>query len=225
MQTNEVQRAWALLPGFLTLADGRPLDLLELGPSAGLNLVWDRYGYRYATGSWGGGGLVLTGDDRVPPPSELLARRGRGRPAAWHRSQPRRCDDRRRRSAACRRSCGRTRPSGSSAYGLRSRSLRADPPDLIRGDYVESLPAVLADRRAGAQQVVFQTASTVYVGEEGLTRLRAALEEAAQLEPIAFLSSGHHADGYALELERYPGGTVERLGVFDFHGAWLEWGR
>ena len=39
VQTNEVQRAWALLPGFLSVADGRPFDLLELGPSARLNLV------------------------------------------------------------------------------------------------------------------------------------------------------------------------------------------
>ena len=58
-------------PGFLSLADGRPFDLLELGPSAGLNLVWDRYRYRYSTGEWGTGALELTGDDRVPPPAEL----------------------------------------------------------------------------------------------------------------------------------------------------------
>ena len=50
MQTNEVQRSWALLPAFLSLADGRPFDLLELGPIAGLNLLWDRYSYRYLTG-------------------------------------------------------------------------------------------------------------------------------------------------------------------------------
>jgi hypothetical protein len=72
VQTNEVQRSWGLLPGFLSLADGRPFDLLELGPSAGLNLVWDRYRYRYSTGDWGESELELTGDDRVPPPAALL---------------------------------------------------------------------------------------------------------------------------------------------------------
>ena len=76
VQTNEVQRAWALLPGFLSVADGRPFDLLELGPSAGLNLLWDRYRYRYKTGEWGTGALELIGDDRTPPPTQLFSRRG-----------------------------------------------------------------------------------------------------------------------------------------------------
>ncbi len=53
VQTNEVQRSWALLPAFLSLADGRPFDLLELGPSAGLNLLWDRYAYRVLVGDVG----------------------------------------------------------------------------------------------------------------------------------------------------------------------------
>ena len=74
VQTNEVQRSWAMLPAFLQVADGRPLDLLELGPSAGLNLVWDRYRYRHASGEWGEGSLELTGVDRTPPPAELLGR-------------------------------------------------------------------------------------------------------------------------------------------------------
>jgi hypothetical protein len=224
VQTNEVQRAWALLPGFLSLADGRPFDLLELGPSAGLNLVWDRYGYRYATGSWGDGDLVLTGEDRNPPPPELLARdvevvRRRGvdlNPVDATTENGARLlqsfvwADQIERLERLRRAID---------------ALRADPPELIRGDYVDLLPALLADRRSGAQPVVFQTASLVYVPEGGLARVRAALEAASQVEPIAFLSSGHHENGYALELERYPGGAVERLAVFDFHGAWLEWGR
>jgi hypothetical protein len=224
VQTNEVQRAWALLPGFLTLADGRPFDLLELGPSAGLNLVWDRYGYCYSTGSWGSGDLVLTGDDRIPPPAELLAREV---------------------TVVRRRGVDLNPVDATTEHGARLLQafvwpdqterlerlrraievLRADPPELIRGDYVESLPALLADRRPGAQPIVFQTASTMYLAAGGLDRLRATLEAASQVEPLAFLSSGHHEDGYALELERYPGGTIERLAVFDFHGAWLEWGR
>ncbi len=55
-QTNETRRAIALLAGFLTFANEwrGPIDTLELGASAGLNLNWDRFAYRTASWSWGG---------------------------------------------------------------------------------------------------------------------------------------------------------------------------
>ena len=55
VQTNEVQRCTGLMLGFLLLAreSGRRLDLVELGPSAGLNLLWDRYRYRLGAAEWG----------------------------------------------------------------------------------------------------------------------------------------------------------------------------
>jgi hypothetical protein len=222
VQTNEVQRAWALLPGFLTLADERPLDLLELGPSAGLNLLWDRYAYRYSTGAWGSAPLELTGIDRTPPPSELL---------------------RRRVSVARRRGVDRNPIDVTTDHGARLLEafvwpdqrarferlrraidvVRADPPQLIRGDYVDSLPALLADRLPGAQLVVFQTASTMYLDQAAMARLRAALHEAARQEPLVYLTGGPGDDGFHLELERYPDGRGDELAVFDFHGEWLDW--
>ena len=226
VQTNEVQRAWALLPAFLSVADGRPLDLIELGPSAGLNLVWDRYAYRYRTGSWGSGALELTGDDRTPPPGGLLARDV---------------------SVVRRRGIDLNPVDATTEHGARLLqafvwadqaerlerlrraidTVRVDPPELQRGDYVEKLPELLESRIDGAQLVVFQTASTMYLPEQGLRRLRDALEQAGRVEPVVFLTTGRAPDddGFALEVERYPGGRSERLGVFDFHGAWLDWGR
>ena len=50
VQTNEVQRSWVLLFLLLRVAErtgARTFDLVELGSSVGLNLVWDRYAYRY----------------------------------------------------------------------------------------------------------------------------------------------------------------------------------
>ena len=226
VQTNEVQRSWALLPGFLSVVDGRPLDVLELGPSGGLNLLWDRYAYRYTSGTWGSGPLELTGDDRHPPPAELLGRqvevvRRRGvdlnpvdvttehgsrllQAFVWA-DQSARLDRLRRAIDVVRR----------------------DPPELIRGDYVAALPSLLDDRVDGTQLVVFQTASTMYLDRGGSERLRAALRDAGRDEPIVYLSTGRAPDddGFALELDRYPGGSPTRLGVFDFHGEWLDWGR
>ncbi|MDX6506416.1 MAG: hypothetical protein QOG06_1060, partial [Gaiellaceae bacterium] len=207
------------------LADERSFDLLELGSSAGLNLLWDRYRYRYSTGTWGEGALELTGDDRVPPPAALLARpvevaRRRGidlSPVDATSEEGARLlqsfvwADQTDRLARLRRAID---------------AIREDPPELIRGDYVESLPALLADRVAGAQLVVFQTASTMYLQEEELRRLRSALHEAALSEPLRYLGTAPAPgdEGFALEVEHWPAGAREQVAVFDFHGEWLEWG-
>ena len=47
--TNEIGRTSVLHAGFRMVAAeaGAPLGLIEIGPSAGLNMIWDRYGMRY----------------------------------------------------------------------------------------------------------------------------------------------------------------------------------
>lgn len=86
LQTNEIARCLCLLPGFLAAGTyGRPLRLLELGCSAGLNLRFDRYRYRFLGGpNWGPAGgpeLEAAAEGEVPavltPPSlEISERRG-----------------------------------------------------------------------------------------------------------------------------------------------------
>lgn len=225
VQTNEVQRSYALLPAFLAVADGRPLDLLELGPSAGLNLVWDRYAYRYRTGDWGASELRLSGDDRVPPPAALLAR-------DVH--------------VARRRGIDRSPVDVTTEHGARVLQsfvwpdqterlerlrraieiLRADPPELITGDYVELFGSVFGDSLEGAQPIVFQTASTMYLTPDELEQLRRAMHASGRERPFTYIGTSQGPDnaGYALEAQHFPGGEVERLAVFDFHGEWLEWG-
>src|SRR5207244_13477911 len=79
VQTNEVQRCWVLLPCFLRVAErtgADVFDLVELGPSAGFNLYWDRYRYAYAADAWGPSDalLSLTGEERGQVPQALLER-------------------------------------------------------------------------------------------------------------------------------------------------------
>ena len=54
-QTNEVGRCAALAGGFFEMVarTGKPLRLLEVGASAGLNLRWDHYRYGGGGAAWG----------------------------------------------------------------------------------------------------------------------------------------------------------------------------
>ncbi|MBO9601889.1 MAG: DUF2332 domain-containing protein [Novosphingobium sp.] len=54
-QTNEVRRSACLLGGFLMIAQetGLPLRCFELGASAGLNSLWDRFHYAIGDATWG----------------------------------------------------------------------------------------------------------------------------------------------------------------------------
>ena len=226
VQTNEVQRSWALLPAFLSLDDGRPFDLVELGPSAGLNLLWDRYAYRYSSGVWGSGELELVGNDRIAPPATLFERRVqvvRRRGVDLSPVDVTTADGARVLQAF-------VWPDQTGRLNRLRRAIevaRRDPPELIRGDYVAALPSLLRDRVDGAQLVVFQTASTMYLDRPGAERLRAALHKAGKEEPLVFVTTGRAPDddGFALEVERFPSGGPQRVAVFDFHGEWLDWGR
>ena len=72
-QTNEVRRAFALLPGFLRVAGvtGLPQRTFEVGASAGLLSQWDRFAYDFGEGIVFGDGassVRFDGGWRGPPP-------------------------------------------------------------------------------------------------------------------------------------------------------------
>jgi hypothetical protein len=83
-QTNEVARSGVLMAGLLAIASRtqQPLALYELGASAGLNLILDRYGYRLGSRTFGpsDAGLTLapdwTGDDPPGASIHVASRRG-----------------------------------------------------------------------------------------------------------------------------------------------------
>jgi hypothetical protein len=76
-QTNETRRSIAILAAFQTFAqtyDG-PIDMLELGASAGLNTNWNRFHYKTASWSWGDPESAVHIDtdwNGAPPPSRPL---------------------------------------------------------------------------------------------------------------------------------------------------------
>jgi hypothetical protein len=77
VQTNEVRRCAYLYPSFCLIYEKirKPLALIEIGTSAGLQLIWDQYGYTYGTGDVYGNpagavriaASIIRGGDTSPP--------------------------------------------------------------------------------------------------------------------------------------------------------------
>ena len=232
VQTNEVQRCFALLPAFLTLAKesgARCLDLLELGPSAGLNLLWDRYAYAYRHGSWGSSELTLRGVEYVPMPAEVLEAQVEVRNRRGIDLNP--VDVTTEHGARLLRAFiwpGRVERGQRLKKAIEI--FRREPPVLVRGDYMELLPGLLAERDEGALTVVFQTASTGYLRPEQRADLRELLESAGREGPLGWISTRaveereeKRDDSYELEIAHWPGGKRRFLLRCDFHGNWIRW--
>jgi hypothetical protein len=230
VQTNEVQRSWMLLPCFLEAVRRlgiEELDLIELGSSAGLNLVWDRFCYRYAGGSWGTdtAPLELSGDERRPVPERLLQIIPRVRSRAGIDVSP--VDVTSDDGARLLKSF--VWPDQTWRLELLDRAIeavRADPPELVRGDVVEELPRLLARRRHDALTLVYQTAVLGYLAAEGVKAVYAALDEAAGAGPLAYVGTHQPAPDvhthYGLWLRVWPA-ERELVAEADFHGAWIDW--
>lgn len=229
VQTNEVQRSWILLPLILRVAQrtgADEFDLVELGPSAGLNLVWDRYRYRYEAGDWGRDDAVLRfdGEERRPVPGDLLELRPSVRNRIGIDRSP--IDVTTEEGARLLRSfvwAGQEERMRRLDEAIEA--VRADPPELVQGDYLEQLPEVLAAQPADELTIVFQTASFGYIGDEGRARVRSVLERAGEARPLAFISTGKPREGedWGLRIVYWPGGEREFAGHADFHGSWLSW--
>jgi hypothetical protein len=231
VQTNEVQRSWGLLPCFLLLAartGARIFDLIELGPSAGLNLVWDRYRYRYVAGTWGRreASLELGGDERRAIPAALLQEQPHVRGRVGIDLDP--VDVTTEEGTRLLRSfVWADQTERLDRLDRAIAALRQDPPLLLRGDLVELLPRLLQQRRDDALTVVFETATLAYVSQEGRAAVRAALSSAGREGPLAVVSTGRQSDAdveaYGLHVTLWPGGEREEVGVLDYHAAWLDW--
>jgi hypothetical protein len=236
VQTNEVLRCTFLVPALRAAAAETelPLELLELGPSAGLNLLADRYRCVYANGVSGPADarLELTteeGEGRVPAEllaGELVIKRRRGIDLAP-------VDATTEEGYVLLRSFlwpgldERVARLDAAVATLRDMT---DPPELIEGDYVRLLPKLLAERPGDALTVVFDTFSTVYLPVETATELERALEAAgADGRPLAWLSvrrwdeeKGPPRGLHELELHVWPG-PARLVAYVDPHGNRVDW--
>jgi hypothetical protein len=220
VQTNEVGRCAALLPGFLAIAaaTGMPLRLLEVGASAGLNLCWDRYRYEADGFAWGDPaspvrlGFHLEGPRPQPVEVEVSARRG--------------CD---RRPINPRSEEGRLTvlsyvwPDQAERLArLRGALAASDEVSVEQAGAAEWIAAQLAERVAGVATVVFHSVVIQYLDEEERERfvgqLRTAGEGADETAPLAWLRMEPGGKQAEVRLALWPGGQDLLLGRAGYHG-------
>jgi hypothetical protein len=229
VQTNEVRRSTALVGGFLRVARETrlPLRLREIGSSAGLNLLWDRYRYALGPHRWGHprARLALETAWEGPPPDLGAAVRVADR---------RGCDvdplDL-RDEAECRRLASFVWPEQTERLARLRAAIevaRADPPPLERmaaGDFVAR---ELAEPAPGRASVLFHTVMWWYVPEAERVRIERTVREAGARAtasaPLAWLRlEGALKDAAELRLLLWPGGEDRLLARAHYHGAFVRW--
>lgn len=229
VQTNEVGRCAYLYPAFATIAElsGRSLALIEVGTSAGLNLSWDRYGYRYDGATIYGNhdsaviiSAELRGDRRPPLPLEpppVASRVGVDlrvvdvtdpEEALWLRALiwPEHLDRVRLLRAAI-------------------EVARVQPPRLLTGDGIDLLPALLEEVPPDALPCVFHT-HALYQFPQDLARLNRVLAEYGAAHELSYLAvEGGSSPEAIAELTMWRDGTPHHrvLALCHGHGRWLEW--
>ncbi|HPG01748.1 MAG TPA: DUF2332 family protein [Rhodoblastus sp.] len=231
-QTNEVVRSAVLLGGFLTIAEavGRPLALYELGASAGLNLLFDRYAYDLDDNrKWGDAkspvriGSVWKG--RAPAlttPLEIASRA-----AVDLRPVDARVSDDRERMLAY-------------IWPEQTERLRRIEPalDMVaksdlkveQGDALAWLKNVMAGPPSdGLCRVVFHSVFVQYLPADLRRALREKIveigERATTAAPFAWLSmeAGEDRMSCELRLTIWPGAERRKLAEVDWHGRWAKW--
>jgi len=221
-QTNEIRRAAVLLPVLSIVAEmyDAPIELLELGASAGLNLRCDLFRLNAPggglgpedslvqlsprwTGSAPGGTLpdvaARDGVDLNPLDPQTAEHRLRLLAYLWP-DQPERID--------------RT----EAAINIAARI----PAQIDRGDAGAWTEAKLAHPAPDVIRVLFHTVAWQYFPEATKARALAAMERSSTpLVRIGMETDG--GKGAAITMTTWPGGETRNLGRACFHGRWVDW--
>jgi hypothetical protein len=225
-QTNEPARCATLLPALAQVPG--PLALIEVGASAGLTLLFDRYSYDYA-------GHLIAGEDPDAPtlrcdPRGPVPLPDRVPDIAWRAGLDLNPLDVTSDDDVHWLSCLLWPGEGDRAQRLAAAvaSARRDPrgaPPVCRGDLLTDLPELAAQAPAGANLVVFHSAVLAYVEPAAREQFAGAVRELG----ATWLSN--EAPGVVPGLPgEFRGGTFmlardgrTPLALTDGHGNWVQW--
>jgi len=231
--TNEVGRSAVLHAGFQTLArrKEKPLHLIELGSSAGLNLIWDRYAIEYRRNGHDAG---LSGD---PAATLVIESELRGERVPPHGLAPRVASrlglERNPVDLASRDDRDWLRalvwPDHVSRFARLEQAIAIASRETLpirRGDALELLPDALAEAPARETVCVYHSFVTYQFSQEQRAALDDLLIAASLRRPVSRLAFEGTLSGDApLLLYDYEAGvkTKQLLARCQPHGGWIEW--
>ena len=222
-QTNEPARCAVLLPALARLP--QPVALIDVGASAGLTLLFDRYSYDY-------GGYLLAGLDPDAPTLRWQPRGPVPLPSrlpdiAWRAGLDLNpldvTTDDDVRWLSCLVWPGESDRAQRLAAAIAA--ARRDPPAVYRGDLVTDLPALVARAPEGATLVVYHTSVLYYIAadqrEEFVRMIRGlgVVWLSSEAPGIVPGTGTPVRDELQCVLAR-DGHPVARA---DSHGTWLSW--
>lgn len=233
VQTNEVRRSSAIVPGVAAIYQEAgttlPLSWIEIGASAGLNMLWDRYFYHYGDKlTWGNtdaGVRIPCGlrGDRLPPlptyPVPITFRLGIDRnpldltdpdTALWLRAL--------------------IWPEQSDRIQLLAEAtaeVQRNRPTLLTGDALQLLSDAIALAPADSLLCLFHSYTIYQFTQEMRRELDDLLRDASQTHSIYCLGleGARDVPWPQLRLLTYRNGErADRLlGLQEGHGKWMEW--
>ena len=230
LQTNEVGRSAALVGGFLSVAErfGLPLDVLELGASAGFNLRWDHYLYEARGETWGdpASPVRLCGynSENAPPfhvAAEVLRRRG---------CDPRPIDPLTEEGRVSLVSF--VWPDQPARLRLLRGALEVAgrvPVEIERVRASAWLDHALASPAPGTARVVFHSIVWQYMDGTEQAAVTAAIEAAGARAtgdaPLAWLRMEPSEDQKTVEirLRTWPDGADRLIATSGYHGTAVRW--
>jgi hypothetical protein len=225
-QTNEPARCATLLPALALAGLAGPLALIEVGASAGLTLLVDRYSYDF-------GGRVIRGSDPEAPVLRCAVRGPVPVPAtvpdiAWRAGLDLNPLDVTSDDDMHWLSCLLWPGEGDREQRLAGAvaAARRDPPVVVRGDLTTDLPALAARAPGGATLVVYHSAVLAYVAEEDRARFADTVRglgavwlsnEGPGVVPGVSVPAREGAPFVLIRDGRTP------LALTDPHGTWVDW--
>jgi hypothetical protein len=231
VQTNEVRRCALLLPAFGLVAEcaGKPLSLIEVGASAGLNLLFDRYAYDYGEGRTAGDldspvriPCEIRGEKSIPLPPrtpEVASRTGLDLNPLDMRDPE---SGRWLEALIWPEEFAHRVPLLERAMEV----ARRKPPKLLRGDALDLLPESIKAAPEDSAICVFHTFTLNQFARKSRERFAATLaEHATERELYRVSVEWLGSETPLLKLSTFERG-VERettLARCDDHGEWIQW--